>query len=138
MTVKSWGKGRPDYYKAAISSRPQVLEDSQVKWTQTTAYTINAGSVVIDTFYTIPDGYTLELGGGFVSCTESCINKLRLVTDSLELIGDFRFDVQGIIMFSATAGQTVPSGETITAYVYNNDALTATFSLTFSGVLVRT
>lgn len=140
MTIlESWGRGKPDYYKPVISSRPQIITESatQIKWTQTTAYVVNAQGVAINNFYTIPAGYNLELGGGFISCKDSCINKLRLLASNTELVGDFRFDTQGVIMFSSTTGQQIAPSTTIIAYIYNNDTLTSDFSLTISGVLTK-
>lgn len=135
--VSSWGAGAPDYYKPVISSRPQILENSQVKWAQSATYTVSAQAVSINSFYTVPAGYILEIGGGFISCRDSCINRLRIVANNEELVGDFRFDIQGMISFSPTAGQTVPAGTEIVIYIYNNDILTSEFSLTLSGVLVK-
>ena len=135
MPLDAWGAGSPDYYKPVISSRPQIL-DNQLKWAQSATYTVSAQAVSINSFYTVPEGYTLEIGGGFISCKDSCINKLRMVADGEELVGDFRFDIQGQISFSPSAGQTVAAGTEITIYIYNNDTLTSEFSLTLSGVLV--
>jgi len=98
-------------------------------------YTITAGGTTIDSFYTVPAGYILSLGGGYISVKDSCINKLRLVTPTDELVGDFRFDFQGNLSFAALTGQEITQGTTITAYIYNNDVLESEFSLTLSGVL---
>lgn len=136
--VSEWGVGRPDYYTPVISSRPQILTDIQTKWAQSATYTVSAQAVSINSFYTVPEGYILEIGGGFISCRDSCINRLRIVANSEELVGDFRFDIQGAISFSPSAGQTVLAGTEIVIYIYNNDILTSEFSLTLSGVLMRT
>ena len=135
MTIENWGTGAPDYYKPVIASQPQVLSN-QMKWSQSTNYIVDAISASINDFYTVISEYNLELSLGFISCKDSCINKLRIVADNEELIGDFRFDMQGSFNFGA--GRVVNSGSTIAVYIYNNDTLTSSFSLTLVGVLMRT
>jgi len=139
MTVKSWGKGRPDFYSDVISSRPVIatVQNTQARMLTQASYEVATGAVAIVSFYTVPDGYNLALGGGYISVKDSCINKLRLVTGTEELIGDFRFDMRGDLAMSALAGQQVPENTTITAYIYNNDVISSEFSLQLSGVLTK-
>ena len=139
MTLESWGKGKPDYYIPTIASRPVIVttESEQVAWNQQRTYSIAGGAVAIDSFYTVPSGYTLSLGGGHIAVKDSCINVLRLVTPSTNLIGEFRFDVQGNLTMSGLAGQEITEGETLTAYIFNNDSIQSDFSLALSGVLSK-
>ena len=136
MSVKSWGSGRPDYYKTAISSRPQVVEN-QTKWQLHNTYTIGAQGSAIGTFYTIPDGYNLSFGGGYITANNSCINKLRLIAGNESLVGDFRYDVRGDMSTSPLAGQVLNENTVLTAYIWNNDSITSIFSLILTGVLEK-
>ena len=136
-TVDSWGVGRPDFYKQAMSSRPTILSLQQTAWLQSNSYVVGAQSVEIDVIYTVPTGNVLELGGGQVSAKDSVINRLRLVSNNIELVGDYRYDMLGDISLSSLAGQTLSAGDTLTAYIYNNDTLSSNISLTLSGVPKR-
>ena len=136
-TVDSWGVGRPDFYKQAMSSRPTILSLQQTAWLQSNSYVVGAQSVEIDDIYTVPTGNVLELGGGQVSAKDSVINRLRLLSNNIELVGDYRYDMIGDISLSSMAGQTLSAGDTLTAYIYNNDTLSSNISLTLSGVLKR-
>lgn len=139
MTVKSWGKGRPDYMKAVLTSRPVVIDTQleQIRSLIYKTYTIAAGASAIDNIYTVPAGYNLQLGGGYISVKDSCINKLRITTPQLELVGDFRYDMQGDLSMTSLAGQEISENTVLTAYVFNNDSIESDFSLLVSGVLTR-
>ena len=136
MSVKSWGSGRPDYYNTSISSRPQVVEN-QTKWQLHESYTIGAQGAAISTFYTVPDGYNLSFGGGYITADNSCINKLRLIAGNESLIGDFRYDVRGDISVSSLTGQVLAENTELIAYLWNNDSITSIFSLILTGVLEK-
>jgi len=137
MAVKEWGTGKPDYYVLTISSRPVIVEegDTQVKMLTHKRYTIAAGGAVIDDFYTVPAGYKLSIGGGFVSVKDSCINQLRIFNDDISLLGDYRFDMRGDLSMTSLAGQEILTGTVLEVYLFNNDAIESEFSLVISGVL---
>jgi len=136
MSVQSWGSGRPDYYRTAIASRPQVVEN-QTKWQLHKSYTIGAQGSAIGTFYTVPAGYNLAFGGGYITANNSCINELRLISANESLIGDFRYDVRGDMSVSSLTGQVLAEDTEIIAYLWNNDSLTSIFSLILTGVLEK-
>ena len=125
--------------KAVITSRPVVIDTQleQIKMNTDKRFTIAAGGTAIDNFYTVPAGYKLALGGGYISVKDSCINKLRIVIPSQELIGDFRYDMRGDLTMTALAGQEISENTTITVYIFNNDSIESEFSLLLSGVLSR-
>jgi len=137
MTVKSWGTGRPDYYDQAIVSRPQILEDSQIKWLFQETYTIGALEHEDITIYTVPAGYNLSFGGGQITTANSCINMLRLFYGDESLIGDFRYDMSGDMLVSTFAGQTIAEGVALTGTIWNNDTLSSEFSLFLAGILEK-
>ena len=139
MTVEGWGAGRPDYHTDSIASRPQVTikDDTQVEWLESSTYTVGGMGSTSAALYTVPTGYTLELGVGYVSARDSCIHRMRLLANGTELVGDFRFDMQGEITFSSMTGQTLEAGSILTAYLYNNDSINTEFSLNLSGILAR-
>ena len=136
-TVESWGVGRPDFYSDVISSKPIVVksQSTQTNWQLQKSYTIAAASVSIDTVYTVESGYDLNLELGIISVRDSCINRIEIFAPS-SLTGSFRFDMRGDLS-SALAGQVIPSGTSIIVYIYNNDAVTSSFSLTLSGMKNR-
>ena len=125
--------------KAVISSPPVIVDKqlTQVKWLISEEYSIGAGAVAIDEVYTVPEGYSLSFGGGYISVIDSCINNLRLVADVESLIGNFRFDMRGNFVMTSSSGQVLNAGTVLTAYVFNNDTLISEFSLTLTGVLSK-
>ena len=133
--VEDWGIWRPDFYSDVITSRSVVVEKSntQINWQIDKSYVVSAASTVIDTVYTVPSGYNLILDTGLISVRDSCINKIQLFTSS-SLLGDYRFDMRGDLG-SIVAGQLIPSGTAIVAYIYNNDGMTSEFSLVLAGFL---
>lgn len=136
MSVESWGKGRPDYYKPSLVSRPIVVEsaDRQIEWVLDRSYTIAGMAASIDTFYTVPSGYSLSLGMVDVSANESCINKIRILRNSV-LIGEFKFDMRGNLTMTDLSGQTLSAGDVLLAYVWNYNTVTDVFSVIISGIL---
>lgn len=98
-------------------------------------YTIAAGGATIDDFYTIPTGYSLAIGGGYISVKDSCINQLRITADNIPLVGDYRFDMRGDLSMTSLAGQDISAGTTLVVYIFNNDSIESEFSMLLSGVL---
>lgn len=133
--VEVWGVGKPDYWSKAIISRPEV-SPSEEHWTLNKVYTVSGFASAIDDFYTVPENYDLELGGGFISCDESCIQRARLVATP-GMIGDFRYDTRGDLILTSLAGQVVSENSTMTIYIWNNYPAEVSISLTLSGILKR-
>jgi len=140
MTVVSHGKGNPDFYVPTLPARPTTVDikNTQVEWTQSTDYTITSEGSSIATFYTVPSGYKLMIGGGQISCQSSCIDRLRVLSTNSTIIDGYRFDMRGDIVFTDLTGHTIAAGEVITVYIYNNDSIQANFNLTMSGILELT
>lgn len=139
MTVSSWGKGSPDYYiptKPGISS---VIDDgdTQLNWLLSQEYVISAQSKEETAFYTVPEGYNLSLGGGSISSNLSCINKLRIISETETILGDFSFDVIGNIQGNALNASKIATGEVMTVTIWNNNTSEGKFNLTLSGVLIK-
>lgn len=139
MTVKQWGIGRPDYYKPTAPARPSIIteEDTQIRWFKNKKYDISSMAYSSALFYTIPADYRLALGAVDVTADNSCINELRLLDSKLNLLGEIKFDMRGTFIFTDLAGQSLPSAETITVYIYNNNVIRDEFSVTMSGILER-
>lgn len=133
--VRSWGIGKPDYWSATVISRPEV-SPAEEHWTLNKVYTISGFGAVVDDFYTVPEGYDLQLGGGFISCSESCIQNVRLVATP-GMIGDFRYDMRGDLILTSLAGQVISENSTMTVYIWNNYPAEVNVSLTLSGILKR-
>lgn len=136
MSVEQWGIGRPDYYKPSIVSRPIIVEtaDRQIEWVLDRSYTVTGMAASIDTFYTVPTGYSLSLGMIDISATESCINKIRILKNSV-LISEFKFDMRGYLTMTGLSGQTLSAGDILLAYVWNNNTITDIFTVVMSGIL---
>lgn len=139
MTVESWGTGKPDYYVPTAPGISSVIEkdDTQEEWNVTEDYVISSQTYVTDEFYTVPSGYKLSLGGGFISADKSCINKIKITKNGETILGDFRFDITGDIKVSSLNSQYVNAGETITVSIYNNNTSEGKFTLTLTGVLEK-
>ena len=140
MPLESKGVGQPDFYIPTIPGRITTVTEksTQVEWTQSTDYTITSEGSSIATFYTVPTGYKLMLGGGQISCQSSCIDRLRILYTSGTIIDGYRFDMRGDISFTDLTGHTIDAGEVITVYIYNNDSIESNFNLTLSGILELT
>lgn len=138
MAVESWGKGKPDYYKPVISSRPVIVESesNQIQWVLNTNYTITSMGSIISTFYTVPIGYVLSLGMIDISASDSCINKLRILKDGT-MISEFKFDIRGELSMTNLTGQTLSAGQKLRVYIWNNNTIEDYFSVTISGFLSK-
>lgn len=124
---------RPTFHKPTHPAKPSI-SPAQMKWTLNKTADVSPGGCLAVPFYTVPKGFKLTLGGGFVSCNASCIQNVRMV-HTPGIIGDFRFDVRGELLFTELSGQEIPAGHTITTYVFNNDSVERNFSITLTGFL---
>jgi len=139
MTVLEWGKGRPDYYVPTAPVRPDILTESdiQTRWFENETYDVPSLSSFTSLFYTIPADVHLALGAIDVTCSESCINELRLLDSNNNLLSDIHFDMRGSMVLTDLAGQTLNADETLNVYIYNNNVVYDTFSVTMSGILEK-
>ena len=137
MTVADWGSGRPDYYSPTISSRPALVSEEQEQWTLNKVYNIAGFASSLDAFYTVPADFDLVLGGGYISCNNSVINKLRILSGSTIIIGDFRYDMRADIILTSLSGQNVPTETVLNVYLWNNANIESEISVTLSGILER-
>jgi len=135
MTVASWGTGQPDYFVTTLPARPSAPSETQEEWVDSNEYRISAQSSNIASFYTIPEGYELSLGGGYISCGLSCINKLKIYSTTETLVADLSFDIRGDILSSALTGQKASAGDVLTIQIWNNNVLEDDFTVTLSGIL---
>ncbi|MBA7615036.1 hypothetical protein ES703_22312 [subsurface metagenome] len=139
-TVAEGGVGRPDYAPQVAVSKP-ILTSNQTHWSDlwTTqddlGGRLDPGSLCV-TMYTVPTGYRLHLGGGVVSCEASCIQNISLVCTP-GIIGDFRYDMRGDIVFGVTAASIIDEGDALMFILYNNDTVARHFSVSLIGTLER-
>lgn len=62
MTVKSWGKGRPDYYKPTMPAKSTVATTIQDRWNYSLELALPAQTDTgLITIYTVPAGKQLNL-----------------------------------------------------------------------------
>lgn len=124
----------------ALTSKP-VLGKGQSQWSDlwTTSDDYGGrlppGSLLIDA-YTVPDGYRLHMGGGVVSCEASCIQNIALVATP-GILGDFRYDVRGDIIFSPDSASIIEGGTHLLYLLYNNDEVPRHFSVSLIGTLEK-
>lgn len=136
FTVEAEGVGRPAYSPLVSVSKPIVGVD-QEEWSKLVLVKdLAAGSVETKTVYTVPAGYKLNFGGIIVTCSASCIQKLIVYTPG-SVLGDYRYDIRGDITFGPLNSKSVPAGQDIILYIYNNDSVPRDFSVLLSGVLEK-
>lgn len=139
FTVVSKGRGRPDYTPAVTASKP-VLVANQSKWEVLVTRRACDGNplagrtVAAVAAYTVPAGYQLILGGAVITCDVSCMQKVVMV-HTPGLIGDFRYDMRGDLLFTSLSSTIVDPLDTLTIYIYNLDTAERDFSVSMTGVL---
>ena len=128
--------GRPDYTPEVAVSKPivGVLQNRwSVLWTPTA---VAADSMVQSDLYTVPDGYRLHIGASIITCSASIIQMVRMV-HTPGIIGDYRYDVKGELIFGPDSATVLEAGDTLTVYVFNNDVVPRDFSVSMTGVVER-
>jgi len=128
-------KGTPDWMPGVLSTKPVVaIKDTmwEVLWTPN----VPAGDTVAVDIYTVPVGYQLNIGGAVVTCEASCIQMVRMA-HTPGVIGDYRFDMKGDLIFGPMNATLLAAGDTLTVMVYNNDVADRDFSISIVGVLER-
>jgi len=140
FTVPKKGVGRPDYSPQITVSKP-ILTPNQLHWSDLWTTEEDYGGrlpsgILCVTMYTVPANYRLHLGGGVVSCEASCIQNIALVCTP-GIIGDFRFDMRGDIVFGVTAASIIEGGDALQFILWNNDIVPRHFSVSLIGTLER-
>lgn len=131
--VKGVGVGKPDYTDLTSPTKTIVGLD-QEKWgLLVTRSGMAHGSEVIPA-YTVPAHRKLNLGGGVITCNASCIQKVVL-TYTPGIVGDYRYDMKGQIVFGALSSTVLTAGDVLTIILYNNDTVARDFSISLVGVL---
>jgi hypothetical protein len=127
-------KGTADVSKPILGANQYHWSDL---WTTEDDYggRLPPGTLVI-TAYVVPEGYRLHLGGGVVSCEASCIQNLALV-GTPGIVGDFRYDMRGDIVFGPVSASVLDEGTPLTYIVWNNDDVPRHFSVSLIGVLEK-
>lgn len=123
-----------------ITSTKPALAKNQKKWSLLVTYRqadgdpIAGNSVASVAAYTVPAGWRLHIGGAVISCNASCIQKV-VMTHTPGIIGDYRYDVKGELVFGPLSSTLLDPGDILTIYTYNNDTVYRDFSITVVGVL---
>lgn len=140
-TVPKRGTGRPDYSPIITTGKPTVGKD-QKKWELLVTRracdgnAIAAGSCATVSAYTVPSGYQLHIGGAVITCNASCLQKV-IMAHTPGIIGDYRYDVKGELIFGPLSSTIIGEGDTLTIYIYNLDEVARDFSITMIGVLEK-
>jgi len=108
----------------------------QTKWGDLWNGDIIAGATQTLDAYTVPKGYRLLLGGGFVSCDKSGM-QLAYMTHTPGIVGFFRYDMLGSIVFGRLAAPEIPAEDTLTYHLVNNLDEDCTISISLTGILEK-
>jgi len=144
-TAVSWATdekiGTPDHIPQVITTKP-VIGVSQIKWaalilrTEAEGNPIPSGEFVEVAVYAVPAHYQLNLGAGVITCNASCMQEV-VMAYSPGIVGHFRYDMRGDLIFGPLSSTTIPEGSTLMLWVYNRDIMTRDFSISLTGVLEK-
>jgi len=140
FAVEPKGKGRPDYSPIVGTTKP-VVGVEQERWelqitrSAELENAVPARSVAAIPAYTVPEKRKLHIGGAIVTCNASCIQKICMT--HITLIGMYRYDIKGELMFGALSSSIIDAGNTLNIYIYNEDIVARDFSVTIVGVLEK-
>lgn len=143
-TCPQEGIGRPDYTPAVTASKAVVVSN-QKKWSLLVTRKAADGNALAPGVETITitaatngnvDGWQLNMGGGVISCNVSCIQKV-VMAHTPGIVGDFRYDVRGDIIFGPLSSTAINPDEDLIIYLFNNDTVDRDFSISLVGVLEK-
>lgn len=138
------GIGRPDFTPAVTTSKAVVIEN-QEKWSLLVTRRAVDGNALDPGVeeIVIPaadvgnvNGYQLNMGGGVITCNVSGIQRV-VMCHTPGIVGDFRYDVRGDIIFGPLSSTICNPDEDLTIYLYNNDVEPRDFSISLVGVLEK-
>jgi len=132
FVVPKKGIGKPDFYQKSVPSR-STLGENQRTWRDLWDGDISGNSMVIIESYTVPKGWRLFMGGGFVSCSADVIQLVKLVATP-GMLGDFWYKLRGDIILGEPATMIFEPETTLTYYIYNKDSSTHHFSISLLGI----
>jgi len=127
-------------FSPIVTSSPPRLAKNQKKFSLLVTYRaadgdpIAGNSVESVAAYTVPAGWRLFIGGAVITCNISCIQKV-VMTHTPGIIGDFRYDMRGDLMFGILSSTLLDPADVLTIYTYNNHTDYADFSITIVGIL---
>ena len=138
--VETRGIGRPDYSPLVGTTKPVVGADQlkgelQITRSAALGNAVPANSVAAIAAYVVPAGWRLHIGGAVVTCSGSCIQ--RLCMTQITLIGMYRYDFKGELIFGSLSSTIIEPGVTLNVYIYNDDIVARDFSVTVVGVLEK-
>ncbi|MBA7705210.1 hypothetical protein ES703_114034 [subsurface metagenome] len=149
FTVPRRGTGKPDFVQATKPSRETITTksageptetpiESQKTWRDLWDGDINGDSMMTVEAYTVPEGWRLFMGGGFVSCDapQEPIQLIKLIATP-GMLGDFWYKLRGDIILAGHAIMAFEAGTTLTYYIYNKDSTKHHFSISLLGTLER-
>lgn len=132
FAVTKRGTGKPDFMKKTAPSR-STLGENQRTWRDLWDGDISGDSMVIIETYTVPKGWRLFMGGGFISCDAEVIQLVKLIATP-GMLGDFWYKLRGDIILGEPATMIFEPGTILTYYIYNEDSSTHHFSISLLGI----
>jgi len=125
--------GRPDYWSGVLPGH-SVSSDNQTDWVLAGAFNILAGDIEILASYVVPDGYTLYVMGGNVSCDSPGVNR-AVITLSNDRSFTVAFDTCYNLLSMSSGSIIINTGETFKVTIYSLDIRDAYFWCGFIGFL---
>lgn len=146
--VKTRGTGKPDFVTQTKPERPTITPEPpgspaddpiehEIAWRDLWDGDIGANSMLAIEAYTVPSGYRLYMGGGFISCNDDSHIQLVKLIATPGMLGDFWYKMRGDIILAGHAIMIFEPGTTLTYYIYNEDSSEHHFSISLLGTLEK-
>ena len=143
------GTGKPDFVVRTKPERPTIMTEppgspaeEPIEHTKPwrdlwfNEDPISGDSMETIEAYTVPSGWRLYMGGGFISCDGEVMQLVKLVATP-GILGDFWYKLRGDLILAGHAIYVFEPGTTLTYYVFNKDTEEHFFSISLLGTLEK-
>lgn len=148
FTVTARGTGKPDFVQQVKPERPTITPEPpgspadapiehEKAWRDLWDGDISALSLLAVEAYTVPAGYRLYMGGGFISCSDDTHIQLVKLVATPGMLGDFWYKLRGDIILAGHAIMIFEPGTVLTYYIFNEDSSEHHFSISLLGTLEK-
>ena len=148
FTVQKRGTGKPDFVTRTKPERVSITPvapgspaeepiEHEKAWRDLWDGDISAASMLAIEAYTVPSGYRLYMGGGFISCSDDTHIQLVKLVATPGMLGDFWYKMRGDIILAGHAIMIFEPGTTLTYYIFNEDSNEHHFSISLLGTLEK-
>ena len=148
FAVPRRGTGKPDFVVRTKPERPTITPEPpgsppdepiehEKAWRDLWDGDISASSMLIIEAYTVPSGYRLYMGGGFISCNDEGHIQLVKLIATPGILGDYWYKLRGDLILAGHAIYVFEPGTVLTYYIYNEDSSERHFSISLLGTLEK-